>query len=73
MSLFVKATQEQKDFQKWQLAESERLQAEQEKVLAERVALMNTMTEEGWEEFLQAEAIVNARIRATTIKQYEIR
>lgn len=73
MDLFVKATQEQKDFQKWQRAESERLRAEQKKVLVTRVALMNTMAEAEWEEFLQVEAIENARIRATATKQYEIR
>jgi hypothetical protein len=68
-----KARKEQADFQAWQQAENERLQAEQAAVLKERLALMATMTSEEWEEFLQLEAIENAKRRAPNTRQYELR
>jgi hypothetical protein len=73
VDLFAKVTEEQIEFQKWQLAENDRLQKEQAKVVAERMALMATMTDEEWEEFLEAEAVENAKARAKTTKQYELR
>jgi hypothetical protein len=73
VDLFAKVTEEQIEFQKWQLAENDRLQKEQEKFVAKRMALMATMTDEEWEEFLRAEAVENAKARAKTTKQYELR
>jgi hypothetical protein len=68
VELFAKVTKEQIEFQKWQLAENDRLQKEQEKFVAERMALMATMTDEEWEEFLRAEAVENAKARYKAIR-----
>lgn len=73
MDLFAKVTDEDRKFQKYLQDENDRLQEEQEKVVAERLALKATMTDEDWEEFLQVEAIENAKSRSATIKQYELR
>jgi hypothetical protein len=74
MDLFAKPiTKEELKFQKWQADESNRLQREQEKFLAERLALKATMTDEEWEEYLQVEAIENAQKRAATTENYEVR
>ncbi len=67
------ARKEQQEFQAWQQSENERLEKEQEIYLAQRIALMNTMTEQEWESFLEAEAIENAKARAQGTKQYELR
>lgn len=72
--LFAKPiTEEMIKFQKWQQEENDKLAKAQVEYLAERTALMNTMSENEWEEFLQAEAIENAKARAGTTKQYELR
>ena len=74
MDLFAKTiTEEEIKFQKWQKTESKKLAQAQAEFLAERAALMATMTEEKWEEYLQDKAIENARARAATTKQYEVR
>ena len=67
------ARKEQEDFQAWQQEENARLAKEQETYLASRIEMMNSMTEQEWEEFLQAEAIENAKARADQTKDYELR
>ncbi len=64
------ARKEQEDFQAHLLAENEKLAKAQEEYLAKRTALMNTMTEEEWENYLQAEAIENAK-EFSNMKEYE--
>jgi hypothetical protein len=65
-----KARKEQEEFQAWQLAENEKLAKAQAEFIAQRQALMATMSPQEWEEFLQDEAIENAK---RGMKEYELR
>ncbi len=74
MDLFAgKPTRQQIDFNAYLQKENEKLAKVQEEFLAKRTALMNSMTDEEWQEFLQAEMAKNIKDRASTTKQYEVR
>lgn len=69
------ARKEQEDFQAWQQAENEKMAKDQAEYLARRIALMATMTEEEWEEYLQVEATNYAatEFKNNPMKAYETR
>jgi phage terminase large subunit-like protein len=68
-----KAQKEQEEFRQWQIEENKRLEKEAAEFIAKRIDLMESMSPEEWEDYLQTEAIENAQKRAFSTKEYETR